>query len=173
MIASHHCWAFTCFLLRGMRGQYSPLYIAGAIAPHVAQELFTEADVLSTLERRYSMRSENSEGQDHATTVDGSKATFPETFEPATGQRAPVADQVTRSVRAHTLKLLASRNSMVLHGVHEHHRKIAAIVNGLYPSVFATAEINVYVSPPKSSPALKLHHDVMDVFIIQVRPSFC
>eukprot|EP01138_Halocafeteria_seosinensis_P014958 gb/GECG01015269.1/.p1 GENE.gb/GECG01015269.1/~~gb/GECG01015269.1/.p1 ORF type:complete len:831 (+),score=106.21 gb/GECG01015269.1/:1-2493(+) len=150
--------------------EHSPLYVSHAIEPSVVRELFTETDVIAALERRYSQMLENPKGgsQHHSTTIDGIKTELNEVFEPSSKAGASLEKQIGRSIRSQALQLLSGRNSLVLHSQHDHLRKVAAVTNAIYSSLFVTSEVNVYVSPPKSTPALRLHHDVMDVFIIQV-----
>ena len=146
------------------------MYVNQAIESSFVRELFSETDLISALERRYSQGLENrdNEVQEYATTIDGVKSEIPDTFKPSSRPGASLERQVSRSIRSHALKLLAGRSSLVLHSIHDYYRKVAAFTNALYSSLFMASEVNVYASPPKSNPALKLHHDVMDVFIIQV-----
>ena len=141
-------------------------YWPSAIHRNLSYDLVTPQDIHSILDMQY--YTGVLKGDEHARILKGYRIDFSEIVGKTITTDAPFDAQSSNTIRGRLIDALKDSSSLILHGIHTHHRPVSAVTEALSACLATSVDANVYVSPPGGTNALELHTDETDVFILQV-----
>eukprot|EP01138_Halocafeteria_seosinensis_P012163 gb/GECG01012431.1/.p1 GENE.gb/GECG01012431.1/~~gb/GECG01012431.1/.p1 ORF type:complete len:839 (+),score=81.88 gb/GECG01012431.1/:1-2517(+) len=142
------------------------VYWPHAIHENISSELVKPQDIVSILEMQY--YGKVTDGIEHGRVLQGFRVDFSELLNRPKHVRATLSEQSSNTVRGRVIETFQDDHSLILHGVHTHHRPVAALTQAISSSVYAPVDANVYISPPGGKNALDIHTDETDVVVVQV-----